>query len=390
MSTYDKWKSILIKIVSPIIEGFADKSIINNFPKIYSPWLANVVPSSTPGPNQKKDKYNDDKIFMELFCRTVLGINILFNKKNIENDEIIKNLFNKTLIGFTNVFNGMIDFNNMDNQIIVEMALLAISFKRHSYLWNNINNSTKDKILNTMIMAKNKFIPNFNNWLLFKCMIDIFLFLNNKTKDLSSCYINLNKFEKFYIGDGWYKDGVTFHIDYYNSFVIHPLLLDIYDELKKINISYEEKYNNQIIRIQRYTEFLERMIASDGTFPLFGRSMVYRTAVFHALSYCAYLNILPTTLSNGQVRCGLDAVINKIFIDDNFDNNNFLHFGFIGYQPEIADSYSNTGSLYYCLLIFIPLGLESNHSFWTDNNDDWTQKKAWSGIKILKDNSISN
>ncbi len=389
MSVYDKWKLILIKTVTPVIEGFADKSIKTSFPKINSPWLAKVVPGSTPGPYQKKEKYNDDKIFMELFCRTVLGINVLFNKNNIDNDETVKNLFNKTLIGFTNVFNGMIDFDKMDNQIMVEMALLAISFKRHTFLWNNIDNFTKDKILNTMIMTNIKFTPNFNNWILFKCMIDIFLFKNNKIKDLSSCQNYLKQFEKFYVGDGWFKDGTTFHIDYYNSYVIHPFLIDIFDELKKINKVYEEKYNNQIIRIQRYSEYLERIIASDGTFPLIGRSMVYRTAVFHALSYCAYLNVLPDSLSNGQVRCALDAVINRIFTDDNFNGNNFLQYGFMGYQPEVADNYSNSGSLYYCLLIFIPLGLNSNNPFWTDKNEEWTQKKAWSGVKIIKDKSIT-
>lgn len=31
----------------------------------------------------------------------------------------------------------------------------------------------------------------------------------------------------FYKGDGMYGDGKFFHMDYYNSYVIHPMLLDV-------------------------------------------------------------------------------------------------------------------------------------------------------------------
>ena len=34
----------------------------------------------------------------------------------------------------------------------------------------------------------------------------------------------VRKFDEWYVGDGWYADGERFHFDYYNSFVIHPML----------------------------------------------------------------------------------------------------------------------------------------------------------------------
>ena len=39
----------------------------------------------------------------------------------------------------------------------------------------------------------------------------------------------LRQHEQWYKGDGVYGDGPTFHWDYYNSFVIHPMLLDVLD-----------------------------------------------------------------------------------------------------------------------------------------------------------------
>ena len=36
----------------------------------------------------------------------------------------------------------------------------------------------------------------------------------------------IRSIEQWYKGDGVYGDGPSFHWDYYNSFVIHPMLLE--------------------------------------------------------------------------------------------------------------------------------------------------------------------
>ena len=266
------------------------------------------------------------------------------------------------------------------------MANLSLFFIRAPNIWNDLDSQSQKNVLIVIKKATNNYKPHHNNWILFKCIIDIFLFKNNILTDIRHVSRLLSEFEKeFYIGDGWYKDGYTFHMDFYNSFVILPFLLDIYKEL---NNSYQ--YNIIVNRIQRHSEFLERLISPDGTFPIFGRSMVYRTAIFHALVYSCYNNILPETISYSQVRCALTETIKNVFLnEDNFDENKFLILGFSSYQPELADSYSNTGSLYYSLLIFIPLGLPIEHIFWSDVDKEWTQKRVWNSKGcIQRDKSI--
>ena len=39
----------------------------------------------------------------------------------------------------------------------------------------------------------------------------------------------LRQHAQWYKGDGVYGDGPEFHFDYYNSFVIQPMLLDVLD-----------------------------------------------------------------------------------------------------------------------------------------------------------------
>ena len=64
---------------------------------------------------------------------------------------------------------------------------------------------------------------------------------------------------------------------------------------------------------------------------------------------------------------------------ENFNDGGYLTIGFAGRQPNIADWYTNNGSLYLTSLAFLPLGLPATHSFWSDAEQPWTSQKAWGG-----------
>jgi hypothetical protein len=168
-------------------------------------------------------------------------------------------------------------------------------------------------------------------------------------------------------------------MDYYNSFVILPFLCEIYKQLNDL-----KKYNQSYEKLLRYSEFLERLISPEGYFPIFGRSAVYRTAIFHALVYSCFNKKISSNISYGQIRNALTTVIKNMF---KINDEEYLQLGFNGYQPEIADVYSNSGSVYFALIVFLPLGLNKNHPFWTEKDEDWTQKKLWSGKIVKKDNN---
>src|SRR2546429_6577294 len=85
---------------------------------------------------------------------------------------------------------------------------------------------------------------------------------------------------RWYVGDGAYGDGEFFHFDYYNSFVIHPMLLDVLAVVKQKDRELEGAYAMELQRARRYADILERLIAPDGTFPSMGRSTTYRFGAF--------------------------------------------------------------------------------------------------------------
>ena len=109
-------------------------------------------------------------------------------------------------------------------------------------------------------------------------------------------------------------------------------------------------------------------------------------ASMQPLALMAWYQTLPKDLSNGQVRAALTKVLHRMFDhQQNFNEGGYLTIGFCGHQPNVADWYTNNGSLYMTTLAFMPLGLPATHPFWTDAVQPWTQVKAWNGEAFPKD-----
>ena len=118
--------------------------------------------------------------------------------------------------------------------------------------------------------------PGFNNWLLFSATVEAALAKLGVAWDRMRVDYALRQHDQWYKGDGAYGDGPEFHWDYYNSFVIHPMLLDVLDALGAEHAAWKDLAAREAKRAQRYAAVLERLIAPDGTFPPIGRSLAYR------------------------------------------------------------------------------------------------------------------
>ena len=188
----------------------------------------------------------------------------------------------------------------------------------------------------------------------------------------------LQKHKEWYKGDGWYGDGRRLHMDYYNSFVIQPMIMDVLDVMKRHGIEEAEFYDAQLKRFVRYAEQLERMIGPDGTYPPLGRSIAYRLGAFQALSQVALMKKLPKNIKPAQVRCALTKAMKRQLVEGTFDKEGWLTLGFCGHQPRLAEKYVSTGSLYMCTLVFLPLGLDATDEFWSGKSEKWTSLKIWS------------
>lgn len=48
---------------------------------------------------------------------------------------------------------------------------------------------------------------------------------------------------------------------------------------------------------------------------------------------------------------------------DTFDSAGWLRIGYTGRQIQMSEEYINTGSLYLCMAVFLPLGLSPDDAF---------------------------
>lgn len=355
----DYWVSSLVKIAEPILSDFlGDK---HNMPR-------------------RNIKDGRNVCYLEALGRTVCGIAPWLEVNLPDGKE--KNLQKKCILMAQNAIKNatdpshplFIDFGE-DCQNVVDAAFLAQGILRApKVLWNDFDEITKKNIIDCMKVQR-KFKPGYCNWLCFSAIIEIFLqFAGEPTWDAMRVDYAVKTHETWYKGDGFYGDGPEFHLDYYNSFVIHPMLIDI---LRNDKSNGWEKYNGIMPEYaSKFAHHLEELIMPDGTYPILGRSSCYRYGAFHALAQAMLLE--DKSFSFGAVRCAMDALIRKTqSAPDMFDDNGFLNIGIYGYQPQYANSYINTGSLYLCTTVFLPLGLSPDAEFWTAPCEEWTQKKIW-------------
>ena len=287
-------------------------------------------------------------------------------------------------------------------QTLVDAAYLVESLYRgYDALWKPLDDLTKQRYIKE-IQGLRRYDPPYTNWLLFVGMEESFLMYVGADYDAFRIKMALSKAEEWYIGDGLYSDGPSFAFDYYNAYVIQPMYTECLEMIaaRRPNDTYLVRSHGdnrngaahrlEVVRkrMQKYSVILERFISPEGTYPVVGRSIPYRMAVFQPLAQLAWRRQLPRELSDGQVRSGITAVARNMFCRPgvtNFNTQRFLTIGFIGNHPNVADWYTNNGSLYMTSLAFLPLGLPADDPFWIAPAEKWTSKKAWDGDDFPKD-----
>ncbi|MBB2147582.1 DUF2264 domain-containing protein [Pedobacter gandavensis] len=371
------WVSVLVKIADPVLKNLSKAQLRAKMPV------------------DCKEEKRKEVAHLEAFGRTLAGITPWLE---LGPDKSPEGKLRATYIDLTRkalanaVDPSSPDFLNFSakhgQQPLVDAAFLAQGLLRgYTQLWEPLDQQTKQNIVNALKSSRS-IKPGENNWLLFRAIIEAFLLKSGNSGDMEPITYALSKHESWYKGDGAYGDGADFHWDYYNSFVIQPMILDITKVLKEHGTSQIIPYDKALKRAQRYAAVQERMISPEGTFPPIGRSLVYRFGAFQVLSQIALLKELPAGVSPAQVRTGLSLVIYRLMEAPNtFDAQGWLKLGMFGYQPNIGEYYITTGSLYLCSVGLLPLGLPANDPFWTSPAQDWTSKKVWQGIDLPADHA---
>lgn len=376
------WTKLAWQMAYPVLSNMAKGELQKNM-------LVEVSPSW--------DGRDKKVTYMECFGRLMSGIAPWLSLPDdaTEEGKMRRELREMALKSYANA----VDPQNPDyllwrghGQALVDAAYIAESFLRaYDQLWEPLDEITKKRYIEEFTQL-HRVDPPYSNWLLFSSTVESFLAKAGAPCDEFRINTAIRKVEEWYVGDGWYADGPTFAFDYYSSYVFHPMYLETLQAMADAGVStridYRKYHARALRRAQKHSLILERFISPEGTFPVFGRSIPYRMAAMQPLALIAWYDLLPAGVSRAQVRCALTAVLKRMYASgNNFNEKGFLTIGFTGRQPNIADWYTNNGSLYMSSLAFLPLALPASHPFWSDAPQPWTNVRAWGEQPFPKDHA---
>ena len=341
-SDRELWAGILYQMAAPVLSNMSEGKLQENM-------LVELSPTW--------DGRDKRVTYMECFGRLMAG---LAPWLSLPDDDTAEGIQRKQLREWAlKSYAQSVDPESKDyllwrkeGQPLVDAAYIAESFLRgYDALWVPLDDLTKQRYIAEFQQLR-RVDPPYTNWLLFSSTVECFLKKAGAQTDYYRITSALRKVDEWYVGDGWYSDGENFAFDYYNSFVIHPMYVECLEVMTnggKQNIWNVKGGNfpNALKRMQRFGMILERFVSPEGTFPVFGRSITYRTGVLQPLALLSLRGWLPKELPAGQVRAAMTAVIQRMFGDNrNFNVEGYLTLGFNGSQPNISDWYTNNGSLY--------------------------------------------
>ncbi|CAN5921702.1 DUF2264 domain-containing protein [soil metagenome] len=375
----DFWLSTLTRIADPVLVNLSKGQL-----------KANMPVESAPGQEQGRRQVS----YLEAFGRLLAGMApwLELGPDNTPEGKLRARYLDLTHQALAQAVDpASADFMNFSKggQPLVDAAFLAHGLLRAPrQLKDKLPAPVRQNLVHAL-QSSRVISPGYNNWLLFSAMVEAALLELGESWDSMRVDYAVREHLNWYKGDGVYGDGPEFHFDYYNSFVIHPMLLEVVRVVSQKGGGYKQEYPLLVERAKRYADIQERLISPEGTFPVIGRSMAYRFGAFQLLAQMALTRQLPEQQLPAQVRSGLSAVIRRVMAaPGNFDKQGWLTIGFAGHQPGIGETYISTGSLYLCTTGLLPLGLPASDPFWSAPAADWTQKKIWSGQNIPADKAL--
>jgi len=368
---------LLRKIADPVLLSLKEGELVRNIPQ--RDWEKN-----------KKGALHTSAL--QAFGRTLSGMApwLALGEDNTTEGQLRQKYIDLSLKGIKEAVNPDSPdymFEKKITQHIVHTAYFAYPLLlAKKQLWEPLSKKEK-KLVIEALKTHRGLKPWKSNWLLFSAIIECAIWELSGKCEMAPIEYAIENHMEWYLGDGTYGDGPSFHWDYYNSFVIHPLLLEILRTCKSKNHKLGDLFPKALKRSQRYAEILEHLISPEATFPVVGRSSVYRIAVFQLIGYLAAHNELPKSINTGATRAALTAVSKRMMeMQGTFGAKGWLTAGVVGQQINARDHYSYTGALYFCATGLMHLGAPKNSKLWSDPSGKWFQQRVWSGDDIPRQN----
>lgn len=331
--------------------------ILRPLKRFYSPGFAKLKVGETGA------HYDDDRAQMEGFARVLWGVGPLLSVPNdalseayqaeIGEWEVLcrKGLIHGTDPDHEEYWGILTDYD----QMMVEMAPIATAILLSpDKFWKPLSEQEKQNLYHWMNQINKKQVYG-NNWTFFRILVNLAFQTLGMEWDKDQMKKDLDTIEGLYLSEGWYCDGNQGQIDYYIPFAIqfYSLIAAKYGLQSEKFLKRAETFYNDFIY----------WFAEDGSEISFGRSLTYRFA--HGSFFSAYVLAGLGQDNYGEIKTLIFKHLEGWLKKPIFDNSGVLSIGYGYPNLFMSEAYNAPGSPYWCLKLFLLLGLPAEHPFWS-------------------------
>ncbi len=243
------------------------------------------------------------------------------------------------------------------DQRVVEMSAIAMAIVEAPEIYWLPLTATQKRNLSTWLLSATHVSLPANNWRWFKVFILESLSSMNMNIHSSELECELQAIKKMQLQQGWYEDGATGVMDYYNSMAFQLYAL-MYCRWNPESPHRDNLLGHVLEFAQSYCEWFGK----DGKQLAYGRSLNYR---FAALAFWAELaRVFPHHEDLPQWRTLWSQGMNWWASQPIFDSHGLLLPGYAYPNSLISEFYTSAASPILAYKAFNALALDEDHPFW--------------------------
>lgn len=251
------------------------------------------------------------------------------------------------------------------NQAWVEMAALGYGLlMAPEKMWKPFDSSVRERFSCWLFQINENDVAD-NNWRFFRVLVNCGLRNAGAVYSEERLQEDLDRIDEFYLGDGWYSDGITQQRDYYIAFAMHFYSLLYAKLMEKEDPARAVKYRE---RAALFSKDFIYWFGTRGEALPFGRSLVYRfaqSAFWCALAF-ADVEVLPWGVLKGIVNRNFRWWFSKPMLDA----EGKLTLGYAYPNLTMCEGYNSPNSPYWAFKSFLLLAMPESHPFWQAEEQD--------------------
>jgi hypothetical protein len=251
------------------------------------------------------------------------------------------------------------DIGHMDQRIVESADIAVAVWMSRERVFHKMTPGEQEQIMNWLAQVDGKGTFT-DNWILFTAMVQavrLHLGFPSPEADLDH---RLMQIDEFYRGDGWYVDGPTNEFELYNAWMFgwHYLLWAWIDGERRPD------HREKVIACGRsFIESFLHFFGSNGSYPAWGRSVVYRFAALAPFAVGYFLKIAAD--EPGLLRRVSSGSIRYFYEHGLFDPDaHYVRQGYHGGFPPAGEAYISPGSPYWCCHGLFALTFDRDDPFW--------------------------